>query len=94
MKPTAAEHRAIAARAKRIAATVRPWAPTAVSPADVIRAAIEEGWGTVARTLTEGTEGQRVCGHRPTADAWKASIQAMMAAGCLYTSGGRWVLAD
>ncbi len=92
MSPAVAERRRIAALARSIA---RRESPTGtVAPAHVVRAAIEAGWGTLSRTLTDGLRGQRACGHVRTADEWQASIEAMVAGGDLYTSGGRWVYVE
>lgn len=92
MSPAAADRRRIAALARRIA---RAESVTGtVAPSHVIRAAIEAGWGTLARTLTDGLRGQRACGMVRTADEWQASIEAMLAGGWLYVSGGRWVYVE
>lgn len=65
----------------------------AVAPAHVIIAAIEAGAGTPGRPLTKALATMRGTWSRP-ADHWQASIEAMIGAGRLYCSGGRFVAVE
>lgn len=92
MKLDANARRRISRRASAIA---RRESPTGtVAPAFVIRAAIECGFGTLSRTLTDGVRGQKACGLVLSDAEWQGAILAMESVGSLYCSEGRWVYVE